>query len=224
MRRFLGKNPLGYFCWEMPRMNMSISWERKCLLTSFALHKVKLAYIGSKWELRKLYTCKQIFALCHVSMDLSLSHTHSLQFNATGLTKLFSSSPSKHPNNHKVRTIRTQLVSSTLPKCHKKTITISRSLVLLCTNLSRDLDPIFISCMLEMHFKLQWTYWCGVVLVLLSISSSCVLVFVMSLSHEKQCVATKQNGLFHHSPRQSSVLENSFWLHISLLAACGENT
>jgi hypothetical protein len=67
MRRFLRKkSSLGYFCWEMPRMNMGVSWERKCLLdivsqklisydfcTSFALHKVKWAFGCSKWKLRK---------------------------------------------------------------------------------------------------------------------------------------------------------------------------
>lgn len=68
MRRFLRKKTsFGYFCWEMPRMNMGVSQERKCLLnivsqklisydfcTSFVLHKVKKTFGGSKWKLIEL--------------------------------------------------------------------------------------------------------------------------------------------------------------------------
>jgi hypothetical protein len=59
----------------MPRINMSVSQERKCLLnivsqklisydfcTSFALHKVKWAFGGSKWKLRKLTHVSRLLA------------------------------------------------------------------------------------------------------------------------------------------------------------------
>ena len=79
------------FCWEMPRMNLGVSWERKCLLnivsqklisydfyTSFALQKVKWAFGGSKWKLRKLTRVSRLLA--YVSLADEPIHKHSISY------------------------------------------------------------------------------------------------------------------------------------------------
>ena len=84
MRRFLRrKTTFGYFCWEMPIINMGVSREGKCLLnivsqkqisydfgTSFVLQKVKKTFGGSKWKLVELtrvsrYLAYVIHWCCH---------------------------------------------------------------------------------------------------------------------------------------------------------------
>ena len=94
MRRFLRKKTsFGYFCWEMPRMNMGVSQERKCLLnivsqklisydfcTSFVLHKVKKTFGGSKWKLIELTRVSRYLAyvtsvhITHLAKSLHNSH------------------------------------------------------------------------------------------------------------------------------------------------------